>query len=95
MPTLARRTFPASIRTDLLEAADDRERQLASLPPARDVVAIAHRRSVERILHDIRAAVDRLDAGRYGDCLRCGDQLPLAVLVDLPWETRCEPCAGL
>lgn len=103
MPTLARRTFPDAIGNTLAAAADSRERQLATLPLAGDathgvavdVVAIAHRRSVERILRDICSAVDRLDAGTYGDCLRCGDHLPLADLLDLPWETRCEACTSL
>lgn len=89
-----RRTFPQRIRTVLLETATKRHQQLANLPPFdRDQVAAAHRNSVERILTQVHAAVDRLDSGTYGDCAQCGDEILTEHLLQIPWTTRCARCA--
>ena len=88
-----RRTFPSRIRAALLVAADKRHEQLANLPLSdHDVVATAHRNSVERILSQVHAAVDRLDAGTYGDCAQCGDEILVEHLLQIPWATHCARC---
>jgi RNA polymerase-binding transcription factor DksA len=61
---------------------------------ADDVVAIAHRDAVRRILADVRAARRRLEAGLYDVCARCsraigGDERHEM----LPWATHCRSCA--
>lgn len=92
----ARRTFPAQIRRTLADHAEARRRQLAAIPePAEDdIIAMAHRGSVKRILGEIDAALRRLDTDRYGDCLHCGDQIAMQRLTERPWATHCAWCAG-
>jgi len=40
----------------------------------------------------VEAALHRLDAGRFGDCLECGDPIPLARLRVQPAAARCSHC---
>ncbi|MEO6207581.1 MAG: TraR/DksA C4-type zinc finger protein [Candidatus Limnocylindrales bacterium] len=47
--------------------------------------AIAH-------LELVDAALARLDDGRYGACLRCGQPIPTARLEALPWAAHCIAC---
>ncbi|MGE0816429.1 MAG: TraR/DksA family transcriptional regulator [Vicinamibacterales bacterium] len=42
----------------------------------------------------IRAALQRLDAGTYGRCARCGREIAPARLAALPSATTCVACAG-
>ncbi len=83
----------AGIRLDLDIAETTRSRQLANLPsrPA-DVVAVMHRERVEGLLMEIRDAISRLDAGRYGWCIVCGEALPATRLEMRPWTATCSPC---
>lgn len=41
----------------------------------------------------IRAALDRIADGTYGDCMRCGDAIAEARLDVLPWTPLCRRCA--
>lgn len=85
----------AALRADLEEAARQREAQLHALPTCDgDVVARAHRVSVERILSEITAALARLDAGTFGRCERCGTTLREDRLARRPWTAHCTGCAG-
>lgn len=84
------------IRRTLDEAAAARQRQLDSLPPTEgDLVAEAHRASVERILADIRAAQDRLASKTYGVCQRCATTIPVERMQLRPWSAYCVQCAAL
>jgi RNA polymerase-binding protein DksA len=47
----------------------------------------------EQILGEIRAALDRIDKGTYGRCEECGDAIPRARLVALPYTRHCVSCA--
>jgi DnaK suppressor protein len=67
------------------EAAQD---QLAEL-------AIAELRRDARELGQIRAALRRLDDGSYGDCLGCGEPIPLARLLVQPAAERCAACQAV
>lgn len=88
-----RRTFPPRVRTALLEAADKQHQQLANLPLSNhNVVAAAHGVSAYRILTQVHAAVDRLDAGTFGDCSQCGEEIPTEHLLQIPWTTQCALC---
>lgn len=102
-PSSARSSRPAispetrdALAASLEAAAASRERQLAELPPARgDLVAAAHRDSVERILSEIRAAQARLETERFGRCERCSVAIPPARLELRPWTALCVGCAHL
>jgi RNA polymerase-binding transcription factor DksA len=86
----------SEIRRVLDEAAATRQRHLDRLPPAEgDLVAEAHRASVERILGDIRAALDRLASGTYGVCQGCRDRIPAERIRLRPWTPYCVRCATL
>lgn len=50
---------------------------------------------VRRSLDEIDAALERLDAGRYGVCERCATRIPEARLAARPTARRCVPCAGV
>lgn len=72
-----------------------RQRQLDALPTTNlDVVAAAHRASVERILGEVRTARRRLEDGRYGTCTSCADPIALGRLELRPWATTCTRCAA-
>lgn len=45
-------------------------------------------------LSHLAAALARLDAGRYGQCVGCDTPIPTARLKALPFAVRCQPCAG-
>jgi DnaK suppressor protein len=43
-------------------------------------------------LHDVLAALYRIDAGSYGSCTDCGALLPIERLEVLPQVGQCLPC---
>ena len=43
-------------------------------------------------LRQVDAALDRLDAGRYGRCAECGEEIAAARLKALPFAVRCLDC---
>ncbi|HEY3101220.1 MAG TPA: TraR/DksA C4-type zinc finger protein [Methylomirabilota bacterium] len=47
-----------------------------------------------RQLEEIDRALADIDAGRYGICRECGEEIPKARLKILPFATRCVPCQG-
>jgi DnaK suppressor protein len=40
----------------------------------------------------IDQALELLDAGEYGRCISCGQQIPQERLAALPWAALCVPC---
>ena len=58
-----------------------------------DTVAAAYRATVERILHEVRTARQRVVAGLYGTCTRCDDEISLQRLQLRPWAGTCVRCA--
>ena len=40
----------------------------------------------------VRAAIGRIDAGHYGNCLSCGAAISQARLTALPYATLCTDC---
>ena len=43
-------------------------------------------------LDDVKAALDRVKAGTYGVCSRCGAEIPAARLEAMPTATLCIKC---
>lgn len=41
----------------------------------------------------LELALDYLEDGKYGDCIKCGDPIPVGRLKLMPWTTRCVKCA--
>jgi RNA polymerase-binding transcription factor DksA len=55
-------------------------------------VAVGLLRNEQEALLAIAAALDRLDAGTYGVCARCGQEIPEERLLTLPQASRCVRC---
>lgn len=49
--------------------------------------------SAVREIAEIRAALERLTAGRYGVCEECGEPIGEQRLAALPYASRCIDCA--
>lgn len=43
-------------------------------------------------LAQVDAAIERLHAGTYGRCIRCGRDIPVGRLEALPWAAHCIDC---
>ena len=57
--------------------------------------AEADRERHERVeMHEVEAALHRLDAGVYGDCSDCGEPIALQRLLVQPATRRCAWCQG-
>jgi DnaK suppressor protein len=58
-----------------------------------EMAKAAQRRREERLI-SLEAARERMDAGEYGSCERCGEDIPWPRLEAQPEATRCGRCAG-
>jgi DnaK suppressor protein len=58
----------------------------------RDEVREAEQNRDALELADIDAALQRMDSGRYGECVDCGIDIPPARLRAQPSATRCVTC---
>jgi DnaK suppressor protein len=82
---LARNPADTGGVTDRKDEAD--LAQHAALDQAQEQRDLAELRQVE-------AALDRLDAGAYGDCADCGESIAWDRLLAQPAAERCAPCQG-
>src|SRR3954447_3574007 len=64
-----------------------------------NVQALMHREIVSRrlssdsaLLRRVDSALRRLDAGGFGICLECEEEIPTRRLQVLPWADYCVPC---
>ncbi len=48
--------------------------------------------NAELIVREIDAALERIDAGTYGICVRCGQPIPEERLAAVPYAVLCVPC---
>lgn len=53
---------------------------------------LALRERAEQHLSMVDAAIERLDDGSYGACLRCGKPIAPERLEALPWAAHCIAC---
>jgi RNA polymerase-binding protein DksA len=89
------------IRQDLLDTEEEHfidlagqvrdleEQSVASLLVDLDLELIDRKAAEAR---DIESALARVDNGRYGVCIDCGDDIALARLRAFPTAKRCRPC---
>ena len=63
-------------------------RALPSVDPVAYQTAVSNR----LVVAQIAAALNRVDAGTYGRCTRCGDQIAPARLEVLPYAAACIEC---
>ena len=85
-----------SIRQQLEQHLQERLDILAELAPRAlpsvDPVAYQTVASTRMVVEQITAALNRLDAGTYGRCTRCGGLIALARLEVLPHAAACIEC---
>ncbi len=58
-------------------------------------VLFALDREGKQKLAQINSALERIENGEYGDCLRCGESIEPGRLQALPTAETCAQCAGL
>lgn len=46
-------------------------------------------------LKKIRGAIKRINRGTFGKCIDCKEEIPLARLEAVPWESQCLACKDL
>lgn len=56
-----------------------------------DLGGVQEQRDLDEMA-EVQAALQRLDAGTYGDCLDCGEPISLQRLQVQPAAQRCAPC---
>lgn len=54
--------------------------------------ALTMERNEQALLDDVQAALARLDEGRFGRCLRCGQAIAVERLEALPFAQYCITC---
>ena len=58
-------------------------------------VDVSLEENAEQIVYEIDRAVARIDAGTYGRCERCGQEIPEERLEAVPYATLCVTCKQL
>jgi len=74
------------------EVKDEGDR--GSFSTANDMTAFQQTQAQEQ-LTEINAALDRIDAGVFGKCLNCGQQISTRRLEAIPWAQYCITCQDL
>lgn len=69
--------------------SDDIDEMLASLDREQSVTAFEQ---AANTLREVRAAYRRIEEGTFGQCVRCGAEIPPKRLRALPWTRHCLPC---
>lgn len=86
----------AETRAQLERLRDERESVLRALEPhalpSVDPVAYQTAASHRAVIRQLTAALDRIDAGTYGRCERCGERIAPARLEALPHASACIRC---
>ena len=67
------------------------EGDLATISHNRDLLCNLHEGSFAR-LRSIEEAMEALDRGQYGECVRCGKDINEKRLLAVPWATLCIRC---
>lgn len=81
-----------SVRRDLTrEHSDDSAEQAQERENDEVIDAIGN--ETARSVHLIRAALDRMEQGSYGQCERCGQDIGLKRLQVVPEASHCVSCA--
>jgi DnaK suppressor protein len=51
-------------------------------------------RTIYATVADIDRALERIDSGTYGLCIKCGMPIPEERLQAVPWAALCVPCSA-
>jgi DnaK suppressor protein len=89
-----REDHPGSLDEEVEEVAATSDNHLAETASAtlgREIDYTLEENSGE-VLHQIEAALRRIDEGTYGICTNCGTQIPSERLEAYPWASLCIDC---
>jgi DnaK suppressor protein len=83
--------------------AYSRERDAEATQDPADMAANAYTKELlmsmstndRQLLESIDAALDRIQAGKYGKCVHCGDPIQEKRLEAVPWARHCLTCQDL
>lgn len=79
------------IETDLTEPMSaDSEEQASEMED--DAALATEDAMVIKEMASVRGAIGRIDAGHYGRCLSCGEEIAAARLAAMPEATLCTDC---
>jgi DnaK suppressor protein len=86
-------SFRALLETQRADCIRRHELALAeTVTPVPDAVALGRAAALLRTVEDIDAALERIEAGTYGRCVRCGAAVPLERLEVRPFAATCVSC---
>jgi DnaK suppressor protein len=85
---------------ELARQSADGEEEVADMKDAASRSMLAGVSEAEERLHleelgEVERALQRLDAGSYGDCVDCGEPIALQRLLVMPAAARCTECQAL
>lgn len=83
-----RRELERQLEERLTALQEIEPRALPTVDPVAYQAAASHRRAVGQIT----AALNRIDRGTYGQCIRCGRRIAAARLEVLPYAAACIEC---
>jgi len=83
--------------------AYSRERDAEATQDPADLAANAYTKELmvsmsandRQLLESIDAALDRIENGKYGKCIHCGQPIQEKRLEAVPWARHCLPCQDL
>ena len=78
---------------DELESHNDRDWEEAAVEREGDEVLEGMGVSGQQEIRMIKAALERMDAGEYGACVKCGEEISEDRLEVLPCTPFCRKCA--
>lgn len=85
-----------AVKAQLEELLQDRQRVLRELEPRAlpTIDPVAHQTAAAHrvVISEITGALNRLHAGSYGRCSRCGEQIASARLEAIPHAAACIRC---
>lgn len=79
---------------DELEAHNSKDWEELAIERETDEVLEGMGLSGQAEIMAIKAALDRMGTGEYGDCVSCGEQISEARLDVLPYTPLCRKCAS-
>jgi DnaK suppressor protein len=80
------------IETQLSEPGE-RDWEENAIAKENDEALVALGNATETEIAEIRRALNRIDLGEFGVCMRCQAPIPQARLQAIPWATTCVKCA--
>jgi DnaK suppressor protein len=81
-----------SAGTGRAEAKDEGDRATASIASE---MSAAQQAKAQSLMRALNAALERFNAGTFGECLNCGQEIELKRLEAIPWARYCLTCQEL